>query len=172
KDAEKSNKKTLKLLNAGVDSIRFTIPSESIALETLLQNIPSEVNVYFNLEFLSKTFIETLLNHRNTENTFLQIDIIGNLARTGNWYFNLKEDHQILGGILNLDSKASLLNIGLDLYQNAGANMVQQLAYALAHTNEYFNHFQTQLQQRQQVLTFQVAVGSNYFFEIAKLRAL
>src|SRR5690606_30300319 len=171
-DAEKSNKKAHKLLNAGVDSIRFIIPSESIALETLLQNIPSKVNVYFNLEFLSKTFIETLLQYRNTENTFLQIDIIGNLARTGNWYFNLKEDHQILEGILNLDSKASSLNIGLDLYQNAGANMVQQLAYALAHTNEYFNHFQTQLQQRQQVLTFQVAVGSNYFFEIAKLRAL
>jgi methylmalonyl-CoA mutase len=54
------------------------------------------------------------------------------------------------------------------LYQNAGANMVQQIAYSLAHANEYFNR----ITDINQPIVFQVSVGTNYFFEIAKLRAL
>jgi methylmalonyl-CoA mutase len=45
--------------------------------------------------------------------------------------------------------------------------MVQQLAYSLAHANEYFNRIPVINQP-----VIQVAVGTNYFFEIAKLRAL
>ena len=46
--------------------------------------------------------------------------------------------------------------------------MVQQLAYTLAHINEYFNR----ISAINQPITIEVAVGTNYFFEIAKLRAL
>jgi methylmalonyl-CoA mutase len=46
---------------------------------------------------------------------------------------------------------------------------VQQLAYALAHANEYLNHFGNSIDTQ---ITFYVSVGTNYFFEIAKLRAL
>ena len=55
---------------------------------------------------------------------------------------------------------------------------MQQLAYALAHVNEYLNHFSSEWDkldsesERSRRLTFKVAVGSNYFFEIAKIRAL
>lgn len=59
------------------------------------------------------------------------------------------------------------------LYQNAGATIAQQLAYALAHAHEYL-HFldRHNLLANYQGITFKVAVGGNYFFEIAKLRAL
>ena len=46
--------------------------------------------------------------------------------------------------------------------------MVQQLAYTLGHVNEYFNR----LTSIKQPITLEVSVGTNYFFEIAKLRAL
>ena len=46
--------------------------------------------------------------------------------------------------------------------------MVQQIAYTLAHTNEYFNR----ISNHNQPVVIQMAVGSNYFFEIAKLRAM
>ena len=46
--------------------------------------------------------------------------------------------------------------------------MVQQIAYSLAHANEYFNRITT----INQTIVFEISVGSNYFFEIAKLRAL
>jgi methylmalonyl-CoA mutase len=47
-----------------------------------------------------------------------------------------------------------------------GANMVQQFAYSLAHVNEYFR-----IPVISQPIVIEVAVGTNYFFEIAKLRA-
>ncbi len=46
--------------------------------------------------------------------------------------------------------------------------MVQQIAYSLAHANEYFNR----MPNLNQPIVFQVSVGTNYFFEIAKLRTL
>jgi methylmalonyl-CoA mutase len=103
-----------------------------------------------------------------SNSVFLHTDIIGNLARTGNWYENLKEDHS------NFESRVkhtSQLSVDIGLYQNAGATMVQQIAYGLAHANEYLNHFKDS-SIKDLKATFKVSIGSNYFFEIAKLRAL
>ena len=56
--------------------------------------------------------------------------------------------------------------------------MVQQLAYSLAHANEYINHLNNTVIKRNEMtwqslnVNFQISIGTNYFFEIAKLRAL
>uniref|UniRef100_UPI0030DDB438 methylmalonyl-CoA mutase family protein n=1 Tax=uncultured Salegentibacter sp. TaxID=259320 RepID=UPI0030DDB438 len=47
-----------------------------------------------------------------------------------------------------------------------------QLAYALAHVNEYLNHFQENPNFEQFQPQFLIASGPNYFFEIAKIKAL
>lgn len=62
-------------------------------------------------------------------------------------------------------------NIGVDisLHQNAGATIVQQLAIALAKTKELTEIFGAEILNK---LIIKVAVGGNYFFEIAKIRAL
>lgn len=53
--------------------------------------------------------------------------------------------------------------------QNAGASIIQQLAIALLKISELFEILpEISLKQ----VVFRVAVGANYFFEIAKLRAL
>ena len=71
----------------------------------------------------------------------MNIDIIGNLAKSGNWFKNLREDHIILENILTNHAQnfGSVLSVDIGLYQNAGANIVQQLAYGIAHANEYLN---------------------------------
>ena len=105
----------------------------------------------------------------------INTDIIGNLARSGNWYNNLKEDHNIFDDIIASATKQSATCISVDtsLYQNAGATMVQQLAYGLAHANEYLNHLDKGETSGESLeINFNVSVGTNYFFEIAKLRAL
>ena len=66
----------------------------------------------------------------------LNTDIIGHLARTGNWFKNLNDDHTQFESIVK---STNALSIDIGLYQNAGANIVQQLAYGLAHANEYLN---------------------------------
>jgi methylmalonyl-CoA mutase len=82
----------------------------------------------------------------------------------------LKKDHEILDSILEKNPSQNLLSVDATLYQNAGANIIQQLAYALAHANEYLNHIASEAKQSVNLM-FQLATGSNYFFEIAKIRA-
>ena len=101
--------------------------------------------------------------------TYIFNDIIGNLAKSGNWHSNLKQDHEQIEQIVNNTSALkNKLSIDVSLYQNAGANITQQLAYTLAQANEYLNHFNGAIGDK---IVFNVTVGTNYFFEIAKLRA-
>lgn len=169
-DVEKSNSKALKALNRGTESITFILPSKDISIQTLLKDIDLNVNsIYFEFQFLDAEFVNQIPKQNGIHIT---TDIIGNLARTGNWYANLKDDHIQFESIVNSTNSFS---IDMRLYQNAGANMVQQLAYGLAQANEYLNHFDSVLpNEKKQCLkaTFNVSVGTNYFFEISKLRAL
>ncbi|HUH45727.1 MAG TPA: methylmalonyl-CoA mutase family protein, partial [Arenibacter sp.] len=156
--------------------IHFTVPNEAITPEELLSKIDLKINrVHFNLLFLSPTYVTAILgaSGSDSQHLFLNIDIIGNLARTGNWFHNLESDFGLLDTILALEHP-STLGVDLSLYENAGANRVQQLAYALAQANEYLNHLE---QGNKEVLkntrfNFTVSIGSDYFFEMAKLRAL
>ena len=175
-DVKKSNKKAINAIKNGAESIQFTIPSESVSINELLENINLDsIPIYFELQFLSESFIKQIAAVKSNAGIYIQNDIIGNLARSGNWFYNLNADFDILKNVFTHTSLLSTSSISIDtsLYQNAGANMVQQLAYALAHANEYLNYFKNTGQLKQPFnVTFKVAVGSNYFFEIAKLRAL
>jgi methylmalonyl-CoA mutase len=167
-NVEKSNLKTTDSLKRGAESIRFTIENETISLESLLKNLPFEnIFYYFNLKFISIDFVKKLteIATKNKANFVIQSDPVGQLAKNGNWYKNLEDDFKSLNQI---STKIPFLSIQSGIYQNAGANMVQQLAYTLAHLNEYFNR----IENLNQPITIEVAVGTNYFFEIAKLRAL
>ena len=171
-DLSKSNLRALDSINRGAESIRFTIEDENTDVAKLLENLPLEkVTIYFNIGFLSIEFINKIDAFANSKKAtiFCNLDPIGKLDREGNW-FKTKEKNNF--ETLNLLSAAttniSLINIDGGLYQNAGANMVQQIAYNLAHANEYFNRIKT----IDKPIVFEVSVGTNYFFEIAKLRAL
>jgi len=170
-DLDKSVNRALETLSRGAESIRFTIEDENLDIAKLLEKLPLEtITVYFHLSFLSIDFvkkIDTIAKNRNA-NFFIQIDPIGKLAKEGNWHTNLDSDFNLLNIISISCQNANFLSIDGSLHQNAGANIVQQLAYMLAHANEYFNRMATVSKP----ITFQVAVGTNYFFEIAKLRAL
>lgn len=135
-----------------------------------MESLPIEnVSYFFNLKFLSLDFIQKIAAFSQEKNAtlFLQIDPVGQLAKDGNWFKNLDQDFEILNKVNDLNV-ASSITIQANTYQNAGANMTQQLAYTLAHINEYFNR----ITAIKQAIVIEVAVGTNYFFEIAKLRAL
>lgn len=170
-NTEKSNAKAINVLERGAESIKFIIPTSEVSIETLLQNINlASTPIFFELKFLSEEYIKQLSALSSKAKLYINTDIIGNLAKTGNWFTNLNEDHRVLEAIVkNSSTLKSSLSINVSLYQNAGATIIQQLAYALAHANEYLNHFEGKIQNN---IIFNVSVGSNYFFEIAKLRAL
>ena len=170
---EKSNTHALKLIESGVESLHFTLPTVSISVEELLKNIDtSSVPIYFEPLCLSEKLIKSLQDFslKNKTSFYILQDPIGHLARSGNWHENLKTDLHTLKQTIALgDTLKSVISVDLGLFQNAGGSMVQQLAYTLAHANEYLNLFDGESIKS---VVFKVSVGGNYFFEIAKLQAL
>lgn len=177
-DERIANHIALDAIERGAEAIVFSAEKE-FAVEAVFKNFPFErTSIYFNLASLSETFYGKLIGYLSEKGAtvFYNIDIIGNLARTGNWFHNPKKDHGILDGIFKKFPAQNVLSVDACLYQNAGATMVQQLAYALAHANEYLNHFASASPSdrywSETEMLFQIAIGPNYFFEIAKIRAL
>jgi methylmalonyl-CoA mutase len=165
-DVKKSNLNAINAIESGAESIKFIIPSEDISIEHLAENIKTdETLVYFELQFLSDSFAKRLISL--LPKAIVKTDIIGNLSRTGNWYKNLNDDFRQFTSIAK---ETAICFVDIALYQNAGATITQQLAYALAHANEYLNHLDSKINNFN--IHFSCSIGSNYFFEIAKLRAL
>jgi len=171
-DIDKSIERALDVLHRGADSLRFTIENEAIDVTKLLENLPLENStIYFNLSFISIDFVKKIDAFAKKNNTviFCNLDPIGQLAQDGNWFVTAeKTNFETLNLLSKQTTSLSLISINTALYQNAGANMVQQIAYSLGQANEYFNR----IDSIQQPIVFEVTVGTNYFFEIAKLRAL
>ena len=171
-DLEKSNIRALESINRGAESIRFTIENENTDVKKLLKNLPLDtIIVYFNLAFISIDFVKKIDAIAKQENAtiFCNLDPIGQLAKEGNWFVTKEKDNfETLNAISVATNSISFISINSSLYQNAGANMVQQIAYSLAQANEYLNR----VSSINKPIVFEVSVGTNYFFEIAKLRAL
>ncbi|VXB60670.1 methylmalonyl-CoA mutase subunit beta [Maribacter litoralis] len=169
-----ANESALKSIQKGAEAIHFNIPSENIDASIVLNNIDlKKVNVYFDLQFLSKNYIENILDKVANANTIhWQIDPLGHLSRSGNWYSNMSSDIALINALSTLPID-NLLSVDVSLYENAGADIVQQLAFGLSHANEYLNILeQSEKLDTLKSIDFKISVGGNYFFEIAKLKAI
>ncbi|NLP58641.1 methylmalonyl-CoA mutase subunit beta [Lutibacter sp. B1] len=164
-----ANKQALDVIKRGANSLKF-ISKQPFNITNLFKNLlHKNIDFQFQLEFLSEEFCIELSEFLKNETVFLNIDIVGDLAQSGNWYKSLNEDFKKLEHILAKTSTTHhTLSVNTQIYQNAGANTVQQIAYALAHANEYLTKFGGEISHK---IQFNFAIGSNYFFEISKIRA-
>lgn len=179
--ASQANAKALDALERGAESLLFIIPSEKTDIAALLKDISLDTTpIYLQTGFLSVDFTKKLAFRTAGKDTcfHLDTDIIGNLARSGNPCDTLEKDFQHFAECINhAGNFKTAITVDKALYQNAGATIVQQLAYAMAHANEYCNYLiqsgvVSDTVKSELHIHFKTAVGSNYFFEIAKLRAL
>lgn len=168
-DVEKSIRRANDSVNRGAESLRFVVSDEKIDVAQLIAGLPSEkLTLYFDLKFFSIDFVTKLdksLQGRHFD-VFANIDPVGHLVADGNW-FGKTDDYETLKKLSAQVKNTSIFSVDARIYQNAGANIVQQLAYSLLHATEYFNRMPID-----KTMLVQVSVGPNYFFEIAKLRAL
>ncbi len=164
----KANLKALDAIKGGATSLKFQVVkpfNPKVLFKGLLNK---KIEFQIEMKFLSKTFLIELDTFLKNETVFLNIDIIGQLARHGNWYNNLHSDFNIVSDVLSKHHSEFPLGVHTGIYQNSGATTVQQVAYALAHANEYLTNFGGDITQK---IQFNFAIGANYFFEISKLRA-
>jgi len=166
--ANEGNKNAIDAINKGAEAIVFEINHE-LSIHDLLINIDTNsIELQFKFKLLNIQMAEDLIQ-LNLPKCYLNIDIIGHLAQTGNWYSSLKEDFLFIKSLIAKYPKHHIISVDTSVYQNAGATITQQLAYAIAHTNEYFNNFKDATLPQIQFIT---TTSGNYFFEIAKIRAL
>ncbi len=165
---EDANRLAIEAVENGAEAIKFNLSNPETNINALIKGIDSShISVHIETTFVNPEILNNAPN-----DIVVNTDIIGHLAKTGNWYENLSSDHKAFESIV---SKTNTISIDMSLYQNAGATISQQLAYGIAHVNEYLNHLNDSLNQQEKDtlnVVFDVAIGSNYFFEIAKLRAL
>ena len=164
-DVKIANNIAIDALEKGAEAIVFTA-EKPFNIPSVFKDFPfSKATIYFDFSFLDLDFVKELSLYltKHKAEFYLNLDPVGKLSKEGNWFKSQKEDFKALQ---SLSKTGNTISVDTTNYQNAGANMVQQLAYALAHANEYLNH------QTTSSITFKIATGTHYFFEIAKIRAL
>ncbi len=91
-----------------------------------------------------------------------------------NWHHNLEETEYLLNTMHQHVPNFKAITVNGHYFQNAGSTLVQELAFSLASANEYLaglteKGFSVDAVAPQ--IQFSLGIGSNYFMEIAKLRA-
>ncbi len=170
-DVEKSIDKANEVLNRGAESIRFIIPTVETDVVNIINTIQNQPKaVYLQLLFLDADIIAQINEEaaKQSFEIFVLIDPIHQLGFDGNFYKDGNSDFATLNEINKKANNINWLTVNATTYQNAGANIIQQVAYTLAHANEYLNR----IENFDKNITVEVAVGGNYFFEIAKIRAI
>ncbi|MCR5646012.1 MAG: methylmalonyl-CoA mutase subunit beta [Bacteroidales bacterium] len=179
KDVAEANKIALNALSRGANSIGFKLEYDkaytAIEISTLLNGIDQkavEINLYNNkyhlplLEMLSKIpGIKGSLNY----------DPLTRYLRRGVWYVTENTDME-LAYIMVKAEMPGFQTVGINghVFTNAGATIVQEMAFSLAVGAEYLDKLTEKgltIDEIAPKMRFNLAIGQNYFMELAKLRA-
>ncbi len=189
KNIKEANEKALDILMKGVDSLGFELdPDKNYSLEeleNLLKNIRAdivELNFIENKQCLELVqMIEELVLKYNRDfdkiKASVDYDPIACFARKGNWDKSEEEAFNMAHSMIKAAAKMPhLRTIGVNgnIFTNSGATIVQEMACTLSMGSEYLKQLTNRgllIGEVAPRLKFNLAIGSNYFMEIAKLRA-
>jgi methylmalonyl-CoA mutase len=197
---EQFNKQLIKMLNAGQNAIhiKFISPetdtstythgvvvTESDDFKTLLANVDlTKYPLYIEFDYSSGyafDLFEKYLNTLDIDNDELNINVcfdpIANLADKGYTKYPLFDLLYCLNCTTENEKhkNSRLININASVYKRKGAGTVQEIAYALAEALEYIYHlldYDNDIDEIAQKIHFSVSIGSDFFTEIAKIKAM
>lgn len=181
-DPEKANAIALKALAKGAEAVGLNASATDSAndLAKLIENIDLvKTPVHFNHGKNFPQLAEWLVNMYNQEaRGSFNFDPLGYFVLYNKFYesreANMEQATQLLKLGLERLPKFKTITVNGQHFHNAGASLVQELAFALAQGNEYLAALTEKGFSADDIanrMTFTLAVGSNYFLEIAKLRA-
>jgi len=170
-NCKNANQKALYALKCGVNSLLFIGDIKSKEdLTILLNDIQTDiidVNIYTpNPDILIKNNLKNINS--------ISFDFLGEVLKTGNWINSEKEDFLQLAKIINKNDDLNSITINGVNYSNAGATIVQELAFSFSQMVEYFNQLSENgisYDKIAQNIQFNFGINSNFFFEIAKIKA-
>ena len=179
KSEKETNSLIISLLGAGTDSflIDFSgVFEKEFEINKLLRNIKiSDIPFFFKVENNALRLVNALQVIAPYHwKGGIDNDILGRYFSTGIYDESQFETMgQILGIVQNFTSfKTQIING--NIFHNSGANVAQELAFTLASAIEVVDKMTQKnipLPVIIQKMEFSISVGTNYFVEIAKIRA-
>ena len=186
---KEANAEALKLLNSGVDSLGFSIASENFTAEELDQlldgiSIPAIDIVFCGAKpghladlFLAKVEKEGIA--KEEVHAAFSIDpLVRNLSSKGD--FCSPNGEKCFARIAELIRRTAeykhvrIVTVNAQIFGNSGSTIVEELAFALSAGHDYLVRLMDlglTIDQVARKLRFSFSISSNYFMEIAKLRA-
>jgi len=185
-----ANRKTLDLLEKGITSPGFilngNIPKTELQLKKLLRGIDlQKIPVHFTIDsndYSILHFLSVLIQKANLNPVLirgsLNLDPVGHLFQTGKFYKDKEKDILVLKKAIEFSLSAlpsfKILTINAGIFHNAGASLIQELAFSLAAGAEYLSvltDLGLAVDEITPRMSFHFSSGTEYFLEIAKLRA-
>ena len=186
---QESNKKALQILMEGVDSIGFIMNESNVytyeELDILFKSIFSEtIESNFVCGKASQNILEIIIElvkqynrQLNKIHGSVDYDPLGDLTIKGNFDTGKESPFEKCKKLIETAGHLphfKVIAVHGSHFHNAGATIVEEVAFSLSAGTEYL----TQLTERGLSINkiaprikFQFAIGSNYFMQIAKLRA-
>ena len=188
-DAAAANAEALQLLGSGVDSLGFHIAKADFTaadLDTLLHGIHlPAVDLVFCGEKMGR-FADLVLEKIGKEGVakddahiaFVIDPLVKGLSSKGD--FCSPDGKECFARIVELIRKTEeykhirIVNVSGQIFGNSGSTLVEELAFALSAGHDYLVRLTEAgltVDEAARKLRFSLSVTSNYFLEIAKLRA-
>jgi methylmalonyl-CoA mutase len=185
---DRANKDAINAINNGADYIGFLmsrVPPASV-IKNLLKDIDLN-NILINfsnsdcfkdlIDFLVDALSEMKFSHKNFKGS-MDIEPFANMMLGGSLPDTIEAITEKLFIIQSTLIKGlpsfKGINVRAHIYHNSGASTLQELAFALAQANEYLVRMTDKGMDIDTIasrLQMTFATGSNYFIEIAKIRA-
>lgn len=187
-DINLANQIALEGLKRGVNSLSFDVSKVKTMedMKALLNGInPTEIKLNFKTNICYRDFLLLFIDYLKTSNYDLQ-KVYGSLNYDPLVYALYKgefgcQEEEMFERLVSLMTivKENIPNFDVvtvngHVFNNAGASIVQELAYTLSAANEYLANLTEKSIPAHSVgyrTVFAFATGSNYFMEIAKIRA-
>ena len=188
-DFSEANRKALTILMKGIDSLGFIITDpESVSeknFDILLDGIHLDaIEINFLSNGKAKEIIDLIINYVKKSGSdplnirgAYEADPLSRLMLNGSICIPADQGFNYLASVVSSASSFQhfrVVHINASNFNNAGADIVQELAFGISMGNEYM----TQLTERgistdvaASKIRFSFGTGSDYFPEIAKLRA-
>ncbi len=187
---QKANQAAVNALGKGADAVGLNAEnvSDAQSFDELLNNIdPSKDAVHFlhakNYNDLAEQFL-AFLDQKNIPKTKVRgsfnFDPLGYYLLYGKFYKDdaegsFSETAKLLNTTNGELPSFLVINVNGSHFHNAGAHIVQELAFSLTQGNEYLATLTDKGLTVDEVaprMSFTLSIGANYFLEIAKLRAM
>ncbi len=193
-DIKNANQKALYIVRRGITSLGFIFNSDTtgslfnsqddfslllkdIQLDCIQLNFICGLHAPYILKYLDRK-IEAGKIDRNKISGSVDFDPLGHLTIHGNYYRNEDSDFHSLMEMIHFTCENfpnyRIIGINGHFFNNAGASVVQELGYSLAIASDYLSNMTDAGIDPSIVchcMQFNLGVGTNYFMEIAKIRA-